>query len=1339
MVERTLTLRFIGRDAGLIGVSGRGADSVARLGGAAVQANQQLERLGRGGGFASFTRSIEAADDRAAALRGRLGALTQANVDLAAGLRIPVSSVQELNRSLGTLPDRTAIIASEYLKLQRSGTDAAESQRILGRTIGLSERQFQSLEQTLGPTIERLEEVQDLSGFEDLAIGGTALAGTLSLLGGISFNNFSQFEQFEAALSNAFQDGDRASDELQRISEFASETPFQVDTLTQSFISLVNRGFIPTNQELTNLGDIAASQSKEFDQLAEALLDAETGEFERLKEFGILARSAGDEVTFSFRGVEQTVARTPEAIRAALISFGELEGVAGSLAAQSQTTAGAVSNLQDSLQQASVVAGGVVATGINSLIDAASALVNGFLALPAPLQASLVGLTGFTAALSGAIALIATFEALQIRSRIALAAQTAATIANATAKNAALAIETAYGVAQTVSNTAITRSNAALVANTVATRAAAAAKQLYALATGQAATASTVLITRLAVIAAQAALVVGAIAAVAQVFQRSEGAEFAADLREAVVELENTRDAAESAGMEIQQGFLDVLRDRGPIEALQVALADLDAALGGTSDSASRFGERWGVITRSQLGAQRAQIALANATDRLGGSVASTNDLLRNFGIVGNDIQLPADQVTEFTNAAAEQVKILSQEIELFETQKGQSEELDQQLQNEINIRENLIQTIQDKVAAQGGDVEAVGAAAAATKELSDVLDELSQKYDDLAQSIDTSVSEDLADVAQQQANGFISEAEAETRRFNIEQQQLRRQIGNSRAELAELRAQRNERSDSSEDAAQIDREILKLRQEIADDEIQLASEAIDRQEDLTDAETKAAEDRKKAIAEAEADRLEAIQDAADDALAVVTESAQRREIELARLRRDGILSEEQYQEQLAAAGTDRITAELEAEKEKLAELEAADGDFVDQIRESRQQVNALTLSLIESEIEAEERAAEAAQQAAENARDAAIAAAEERLQAQQNAIEAEVQAISRLETALDAVNASYERQDQLLSARASLGDTLASAQQSAFDIAAQLADTEDERRQRERDADRARLAVLDRAQALELRTFDLRQRQLQIENQIEQARVRGAIAENRAAQAAAQANIETLRAEGASDAQINAAQLSLQATRDQGEALAQQFAATLAQSDILRESAAVGRADLLAQQGDERLQTRFENLQNAQARADETGSRSEQRLIERLGSRLEQDAIRASNSLGGAISSNFDQALGGLNDFADRIEATSLVGTNPNAALNPFATLPSLANQSITPVTPLPATGVSPQLAQQLLNIQQGAAGGITQVNNITQNFAAGVDAETVGADIEAVTFNALNRVVTRARQMRQ
>jgi hypothetical protein len=166
-----------------------------------------------------------------------------------------------------------------------------------------------------------------------------------------------QFEKLQTTLKSTLGSQSAADEAFATIKAFAASTPFQVSEITASFIKLQNRGITPTSNLLKQLGDLASSQGKGFDQITEAILDASTGEFERLKEFGIQASKSGDEVTIAFKGVQKTVANTPESINAAIASLGNLQGVAGGMEAQSKTLGGALSNLQDTADTLAVAFG----------------------------------------------------------------------------------------------------------------------------------------------------------------------------------------------------------------------------------------------------------------------------------------------------------------------------------------------------------------------------------------------------------------------------------------------------------------------------------------------------------------------------------------------------------------------------------------------------------------------------------------------------------------------------------------------------------------------------------------------------------------------------------------------------------------------------------------------------------------------------------------------------------------------------------------------------------------------------------------------------------------------
>lgn len=198
--------------------------------------------------------------------------------------------------------------------------------------------------------------------------GGAALGGLATgLLQGLSdkimdvgksaIQGAADYETMITAFTTALGSTKAATTELENLRAIAAKTPFSFEELSKSMLSMINRGFKPTEAQITSLGDLAASQAKSFDQLVEALLDAQTGEFERLKEFGVKAKTVGDNVEFTFRGQTKTVAKTSDAIKDYVLSLGTVEGVAGGMEAQTQTLNGMISNLKDNFSTVAVEVG----------------------------------------------------------------------------------------------------------------------------------------------------------------------------------------------------------------------------------------------------------------------------------------------------------------------------------------------------------------------------------------------------------------------------------------------------------------------------------------------------------------------------------------------------------------------------------------------------------------------------------------------------------------------------------------------------------------------------------------------------------------------------------------------------------------------------------------------------------------------------------------------------------------------------------------------------------------------------------------------------------------------
>lgn len=191
----------------------------------------------------------------------------------------------------------------------------------------------------------------------------------------------SKFEKYEVVLTKAFQSQDKAVKSMNDLQKTAAATPFTLDELTGSYVKLVNRGLTPSMESMTKMGDLAASQGKGFDQLTEAILDAGTGEFERLKEFGISASKSGDQVELSFKGIQKTVKMTPEAMQGAIESFGELDTVAGMMAETMKTGEGQASNFSDKMDALKVMLYQGLSPVFKGLIGYGSQLIDGFIGL----------------------------------------------------------------------------------------------------------------------------------------------------------------------------------------------------------------------------------------------------------------------------------------------------------------------------------------------------------------------------------------------------------------------------------------------------------------------------------------------------------------------------------------------------------------------------------------------------------------------------------------------------------------------------------------------------------------------------------------------------------------------------------------------------------------------------------------------------------------------------------------------------------------------------------------------------------------------------------------------
>jgi len=190
-----------------------------------------------------------------------------------------------------------------------------------------------------------------------------------------------EFDSLKASLVTVTGSTVAADEAFAQIKQFASTTPFQLSEVTDSFIKMEALGLKSSERAMRSYGDTASSMGKSLNQMIEAVADAATGEFERLKEFGIKARSEGENVKFTFRGVTTEVAKNASEIEDYLVNLGEVN-FAGGMARQMETVGGQLSNLQDNWDKAFNAIGessnGVITTSIGVLDKLSNSIYRAF-------------------------------------------------------------------------------------------------------------------------------------------------------------------------------------------------------------------------------------------------------------------------------------------------------------------------------------------------------------------------------------------------------------------------------------------------------------------------------------------------------------------------------------------------------------------------------------------------------------------------------------------------------------------------------------------------------------------------------------------------------------------------------------------------------------------------------------------------------------------------------------------------------------------------------------------------------------------------------------------------
>jgi phage-related minor tail protein len=241
--------------------------------------------------------------------------------------------------------------------------------------------------------------------FDQLKRSGTVITGLGAVMAGafgLGVKAAADQQQQMAALETAFHGNKKAAQDYYKWAQaYGKNTPFETSDVVDATIKLKSYG-INAKDTLTDIGNMAAGMGKPLDQAIEAVADAQTGELERLKEFGITknmliaqAKTMGNNEIVNAKGQITNM----KGLNDALFAIME-ERFKGGMDRQSKTLQGQLSALQDSITQILQAMGNALMPIITPIAAFLQQLADGFNNLSPGMQTTIAVIGALIAALA---------------------------------------------------------------------------------------------------------------------------------------------------------------------------------------------------------------------------------------------------------------------------------------------------------------------------------------------------------------------------------------------------------------------------------------------------------------------------------------------------------------------------------------------------------------------------------------------------------------------------------------------------------------------------------------------------------------------------------------------------------------------------------------------------------------------------------------------------------------------------------------------------------------------------------------------------------------------------
>ena len=233
----------------------------------------------------------------------------------------------------------------------------------VSKTMVLKDGVTPTLKKISKGTVEYKRDLRDLrnvgiktwtsmrDGMRSVAKEAAGIAATIAGISGAAatistgISAASELENYRLTLETVMKDTKKAGELMRWASQFANITPFDTDEVVEGTVRLQAYG-ISAVKTMRQIGDMAAVMNKPLMQAIEAIADAQTGELERLKEFGItksMIEAQAKKMGMSPINSKGQITDT-KAFNEALFALME-ERFAGGMERQAKTFSGVMSNI----------------------------------------------------------------------------------------------------------------------------------------------------------------------------------------------------------------------------------------------------------------------------------------------------------------------------------------------------------------------------------------------------------------------------------------------------------------------------------------------------------------------------------------------------------------------------------------------------------------------------------------------------------------------------------------------------------------------------------------------------------------------------------------------------------------------------------------------------------------------------------------------------------------------------------------------------------------------------------------------------------------------------------